>query len=344
MASGRFRFESFCLDVGDRRLLRDGVPVDVNGRYFDALVLLVREAGRMVSKDRFMDEVWRGVPVTDEALTQCIRTLRRELGDDVSAPRFIETVPKHGYRFVAPVDAPGSPSPSVPRAERHTMRLGLAGTAGGGIAGVIGGLLYGFAAGAQPGTGALSVVLVIVAITAIVALFGAAGVAFGIAAAGLTRNARWTVAGGALGGLVVGGIVKLLGLDAFNLLLGHGPREIAGPFEGVVVGAVTGIAAAVAVRVSLRIGVAVALLLGGAAGALLSTLGGRLMGGSLASLADAFPDSRLRLDSIGAMFGEPGFGPLSQAITAGLEAALFAAMVVAAMVLSARAAAKARDR
>ena len=44
------------------------------------------------------------MPVTDEALTQCIRTLRRKLGDDANRPRFIETVPKHGYRFIAPVE------------------------------------------------------------------------------------------------------------------------------------------------------------------------------------------------------------------------------------------------
>ena len=50
-----------------------------------------------------MGEVWRGIPVTDEALTQCIRTLRKQLGDDAARPRFIETVPKNGYRFVAPV-------------------------------------------------------------------------------------------------------------------------------------------------------------------------------------------------------------------------------------------------
>ena len=44
------------------------------------------------------------MPVTDEALTQCIKTLRRQLGDSASSPRFIETVPKHGYRFIAPVE------------------------------------------------------------------------------------------------------------------------------------------------------------------------------------------------------------------------------------------------
>jgi len=344
MPRGQFRFESFCLDVDDRRLMRGAEPVDVNGRYFDALALLVSEAGRLVSKDRFMDEVWRGVPVTDEALTQCIRSLRRELGDDASVPRFIETVPKHGYRFIAPVEG-GAPEPrGAPRYGNRTLVLGAAGTLGGGLAGVIGGLLYGFAAGAQPGTGAISVVMVIVAITAVVALIGAAGVAFGIAVAGLERPAPRTIIGGALGGLVVGAIVKLLAHDAFTLLIGHAPSEIAGPLEGVLVGAVTGVAAAIAVRVSLRIGVAVALALGSAAGALVSLAGGRLMGGSLASLSDAFPDSRLRLDGIGAMFGETSFGPASQTVTAGLEAALFASMVVAAMVLAGRATGQSRGR
>src|SRR6186713_2008256 len=104
MSSGRFRFDGFLLDPADRRLTRDGVAVDVNARYLDALALLVREHGKLVSKDRFLDEVWRGVPVTDEALTQCIKTLRRQLGDNVANPRFIETVPKHGYRFIAPVE------------------------------------------------------------------------------------------------------------------------------------------------------------------------------------------------------------------------------------------------
>ena len=103
MSSGRFRFDRFTLDPGDRRLLRDDVPVELNARYLDALILLVHEAGALVSKDRFMEEVWRGVPVTDEALTQCIKTLRRQLGDDAARPRFIETVPKHGYRFLPSV-------------------------------------------------------------------------------------------------------------------------------------------------------------------------------------------------------------------------------------------------
>ncbi|WP_409574712.1 transcriptional regulator [Sphingopyxis sp. PET50] len=70
---------------------------------------MLREKGRLVTKDRFMDEVWRGVPVTDEALTQCIRALRRVLSDDAGRPRFIETVPKHGYRFIGSIETAGTP-------------------------------------------------------------------------------------------------------------------------------------------------------------------------------------------------------------------------------------------
>src|SRR5687767_4853921 len=103
MRSGRFCFENFVLDPADRQLCRDDVPVELNARYFDALALLVREQGKLVSKDRFLEEVWRGIAVTDEALTQCIKTIRRQLGDNAASPRFIETVPKHGYRFIASV-------------------------------------------------------------------------------------------------------------------------------------------------------------------------------------------------------------------------------------------------
>src|SRR3990170_2840079 len=164
MDSGGFRFERFTLDPRDRQLRRDGAPVELNARYFDALTLLAREAGTLVSKDRFLDEVWRGVPVTDEALTQCIKTLRKQLGDDAARPRFIETVPKHGYRFIAPVDAVGATPQAKPASSdrwRRFFLLGGAGTVGGGLAGLIGGLIYGFAGGSQPGIGAVSALLVL---------------------------------------------------------------------------------------------------------------------------------------------------------------------------------------
>ncbi len=350
-----FRFERFTLDPADRRLERDGAAVELNARYLDALALLVREAGKLVSKDRFLDEVWRGVPVTDEALTQCVKTLRRQLGDDAARPRFIETVPKHGYRFVAPVEVIGGrglgATATAPSAEtepshydwRQVLLLGGAGTLGAGAAGIVGGLFYGFVGAAQPlgpGIGAASVLLVLLWLTIAAALMGGAGVSFGIAAAGLAASRRWLILGGAAGGLAVGGVVKLLGLDAFNLLLGRSPGDITGGAEGAVLGGAVGLGAWLASRGgqprSLRRIVALAGLAGAAAGVLLPLIGGRMMGGSLDLLARSFPDSRLRLDPIGAFFGESGFGSVSAAATGALEGALFAGCIVGAMVLARR--------
>jgi len=350
MTSGSFRFDRFFLEPSDRQLRRDGAPVELNARYLDALTLLVRDAGKLVSKDRFLDEVWRGVPVTDEALTQCIKTLRRQLGDDVTRPRFIETVPKHGYRFIAPVEWVGDesrslPVPAAPRRYdwRQVLLLGGAGTLGAGVAGIIGGLFYGFVGASQPlgpGMGAASVLLVLLWLTVAAALMGGAGVSFGIAAAGFSRRRHWDIVGGALGGLVVGGVVKLLGLDAFNLLLGRSPGDITGAAEGVILGGAVGLGTWLASRgaepLSLRRSVAIAVLVGAIAGTVIPLLGGRLMGGSLDLLARSFPDSRLRLDQLGNMFGEHDFGFVTQAVTGGLEGALFCGGLVAAMLLARR--------
>lgn len=330
MTSRSFRFDRFNLDADDRSLTDEGRPVELNSRYFDALVLLVSEQGKLVGKDRFMDEVWRGVPVTDEALTQCIRTLRKQLGDDAAKPRFIETVPKHGYRFIAPVDAPRSarsPSPELPL-------LWGAGTLGGGVAGVIGGLLYGFAAASEAGSGGISVLLVLLAVIVAVAVIGAAGVSLGIATA-LTltpKRAAWIVVGGAAGGLFIGAIVKLLGLDASTILFGRSPGDITGASEGLALGIAVGLGSWIG-AVSLRRTVVAGVAAGAAAGVIIALAGGHLMGGSLALLAAHFPGSRLHLDAISAAFGEGTFGPLTQAATAGLEGALFTACVAAGITL-----------
>jgi DNA-binding winged helix-turn-helix (wHTH) protein len=342
VTSGSFRFDRFTLDPADRQLRSGGAPVELNARYFDALALLVGEAGRLVPKDRFLGEVWRGVPVTDEALTQCIKTLRRQLDDDAANPRFIETVPKHGYRFIAPVERIGDARQLLgPGFDwRQPFLLGAAGTIGGGVAGFFGGLFYGFAGASQPlqpGMGAISILLVLLCLTILVALMGGAGVAFGIAAAGLARARFWLVAGGAIGGLLIGAIVKLLGLDAFTLLIGRSPGEITGPFEGAILGAAVGLGAWLASRaISLRRGAGMAGLAGGVGGFLIPLLGGRMMGGSLDLLAHQFPGSRLRLDHLGALVGEARFGPVSQAVTGALEGALFAGCVVGAMMLARR--------
>jgi hypothetical protein len=306
------------------------------------LTLLVTEQGRLVTKDRFLDEVWRGVPVTDEALTQCIRTLRRRLGDDASRPRFIETVPKHGYRFVAPVDSPVPGRGALPTrwSAREVLLLGGAGTVGGGLAGVIGGLFYGFAGAAQPlapGMGAISILLVLLCLTILVAVIGGAGVAFGIALADLLPGRYWRIAGGALGGVLIGAMVKLLGMDAFTLLIGRSPGDITGPLEGALLGGAIGLASWLGIRIPwLRRRLLLAAALGALAGVIIALLGGHLMGGSLGLLAGQFPASRLRLDRIGALAGEASFGPISQTVTAGLEGGLFSACVVGAMGIARR--------
>lgn len=340
------RFDRFTLDTADRRLLQSGVPVELNARYFDALTLLVREAGRLVSKDRFLEDVWRGVPVTDEALTQCIRTLRKQLGDDAAHPRFIETVPKHGYRFVAAVESDGANAPAAaPTAPgfglRQWLLLGGAGTLGAGVAGLFGGMLYGFAGASQAAGGGLSILLVLIAMTVALALLGGAGVAFGIAAAGFapTHRGAWTVAGGAFGGLVVGALVKLVGLDAFAMLFGRSPGDITGAPEGALLGAAVGVCAWLADRaptLSLRRSIGVPALAGALGGLAIALLGGRLLGGSLALLAQAFPNARPHLDPIGALFGESSIGPISRIATATLEGALFAGCLVAALVFARR--------
>jgi len=343
--SGSYRFEGFVLDAVDRRLRRGGAPVELNSRYFDALTLLIGERGKLVSKDRFMDEVWRGIPVTDEALTQCIKTLRRLLGDDAANPRFIETVPKHGYRFIAPVEAATAEPARIaasPQAWREITLLGAAGTAGGAFAGAVGGLLYGFAGAAQPlapGMGAVSVVLVIALATIAMAALGAAGIAFGTAAARLApaRGPLWPIVGGALGGMLVGAVVKLLGLDALNLLFGHSPGDITGAFEGVMFGGAIGLGAWLARHAATpEQGMAWGGITGGTAGALIPLLGGRTMAGSLDLLAHSFPDSRVRLDAVWRLFGESEFGPVSRVATGGFEGLLFGACIVGAMLVARR--------
>ncbi len=340
--AANFTFEGFVLDTEERRLLEKGRPVEINGRYLDALALLVNEPGKLVSKDRFLGEVWKGVPVTDEALTQCIKTLRRTLGDDAGRPRFIETVPKHGYRFIASVQsldqARALRLDNDSRQWREFLILGSAGTVGGALAGAIGGLIYGFADSASE-VGAISVLLVLLFVTLLVAALGAAGVSFAIASSSFARVRSWqrVTLAGAAGGLFVGAFGKLLGLDAFTLLVGRAPGGITGPMEGLLIGGGVGLGSWLSFRSgSVRRGCALAGLAGAASGLAISLLGGRLMLGSLELVAETFPGSRLRLDQLAGLFGETRFGTMTRFGSTILEATLFSTCVVGAMMLAQR--------
>ena len=75
--SAGFSFDGFHLDPQNRRLSCEGELVALNSKYFDVLLLLVSQRGQLVEKQRIFDEVWDGVFVTDAALTQCIKDIRR---------------------------------------------------------------------------------------------------------------------------------------------------------------------------------------------------------------------------------------------------------------------------
>jgi DNA-binding winged helix-turn-helix (wHTH) protein len=98
----RYVFSEFTLSPARRVLLRSRREVPLIPRYFDLLVLLVERRHQAVHRREIMDAVWRDVVVSDGALSQAVRTLRRALGDDPREPVFIRTVSRHGYRFVFP--------------------------------------------------------------------------------------------------------------------------------------------------------------------------------------------------------------------------------------------------
>jgi DNA-binding winged helix-turn-helix (wHTH) protein len=101
-ASGavRYRFGEFTLSRRRRLLLRGGVPVPLIPKYFDLLRLLIERREDALDRREIFDRVWSDVIVSDGALSQAIRTLRRALDDDPRAPRYIRTVSRHGYQFV----------------------------------------------------------------------------------------------------------------------------------------------------------------------------------------------------------------------------------------------------
>ena len=143
------------------------------------------------------------------------------------------------------------------------------------------------------------------------------------------------------GGLLVGAFGKLLGLDAFTLLVGRSPGNITGGSEGALIGAAVGMAAALALRnASARRGAFLGAVCGGVAGAAIILLGGRLMLGSLELLINGFPNSRLRLEQISHAFADVRLNSLVHLCAGVIETGLFAGCVVGAMTLAQRRIAK----
>jgi DNA-binding winged helix-turn-helix (wHTH) protein len=98
-----YEFGRFRLDPGQRLLLCEGKPVSLSPKAFELLLVLIQSGGRLLAKDDLMRRLWPDSFVEEANLTVNISALRKTLGDTLDGQEFIETVPKHGYRFIAPV-------------------------------------------------------------------------------------------------------------------------------------------------------------------------------------------------------------------------------------------------
>ena len=118
VAFGPFRF-----DRANRLLFREGAEIALPPRVLGVLEFLIDRAGRVVSKEALIDEVWKGSHVTDTSPAEAISLLRQALADDAQSPRYVQTVHRRGYRFVAQVSAASAPAPEPATPVAATTRI-----------------------------------------------------------------------------------------------------------------------------------------------------------------------------------------------------------------------------
>jgi Tol biopolymer transport system component/DNA-binding winged helix-turn-helix (wHTH) protein len=127
LPEGAYRFDQFVLDPLNLRLTANGENRTLEPKSFRLLQFLIENRRRVVPKDEILTVVWEGVAVSDNALTRAIAQVRKALDDDPKLPRYIETVPTVGYRFVAEVSVDRSavekPIPVAPRRKPGARRL-----------------------------------------------------------------------------------------------------------------------------------------------------------------------------------------------------------------------------
>jgi len=114
--TARLRFDRFELDEADARLTCAGQPVALAPKPFAVLCALARAPRMLVTKNALLDAVWGHRFVSESVLKSAISEVRAALGDDPKQPRYIETVSRRGYRFIAA--AVGAPSPAAAAAAR----------------------------------------------------------------------------------------------------------------------------------------------------------------------------------------------------------------------------------
>src|SRR4051794_1194612 len=100
---GAFRLGEWTVHPAEGTLCAAGRSLRLEPRVMDVLVYLASAPGRVVSKEELLEAVWEGAFVEEGALAQVIHSLRKALGDDARLPQYIQTIPKRGYRLLAPV-------------------------------------------------------------------------------------------------------------------------------------------------------------------------------------------------------------------------------------------------
>src|SRR5262245_42248727 len=122
MPSCQWRFADFRLDLDNASLWRGTQPLTLTPKAFGVLQYLVTHADRLVTKDTLLDAVWPETAISDAVVRIAIGEVRRVLGDTAQAPRFIATVHRRGYRFLAPVTRVRPPPVPRPRLSRRGPR------------------------------------------------------------------------------------------------------------------------------------------------------------------------------------------------------------------------------
>jgi DNA-binding winged helix-turn-helix (wHTH) protein len=98
-------FDGYRLDRANAQLWRGKQAIALTNQTFAVLRYLVEHAGQVVTKVELFEQLWQGTVVSDRALAYCVVELRKALGDNAKQPKFIETVYRRGYRFIAPLSA-----------------------------------------------------------------------------------------------------------------------------------------------------------------------------------------------------------------------------------------------
>src|ERR1700733_11088558 len=128
-----FRFASYELDLPGGVLRKDGIRIRCQEQPLQVLAALAERPGELVTREELRQRVWPKDTFVDfdHALNTAIKKIRAALNDDADAPRYIETVPRRGYRFLATIEPESStpPPPAQPVSANHSRLLSLAGIA-----------------------------------------------------------------------------------------------------------------------------------------------------------------------------------------------------------------------